>query len=174
MAKPHSNEAVFSERGPEARQKPIGDLTRRHLLLGMGAGALLLVPGYSRGADTSGPEMTVYREPSCGCCEKWAALATQAGFNVRVVNRSNMQDLKRRLGIPANLTSCHTAAVDRFLVEGHVPMEDIQRLLKQRPAVRGIAVPGMPLGSPGMEVPDGTKEPFKVIAFDSSGRPTSF
>lgn len=174
MAKPYFNEALFSNGWPNGSPNPIGNLTRRHLLLGIAAGAVLLVPGYSRGAETNGPEMMVYREPTCGCCEKWAALASRAGFNVRVVNRLDMQDLKRQLGIPTNLTSCHTAVVDGFLVEGHVPMEDIQRLLKQRPAVRGIAVPGMPVGSPGMEVPDGTKEAFQVIAFNSSGRFTSF
>lgn len=173
MAKPHCRESQFTEPGPQGLWQPIRNLTRRRLLVGMAAGAALLVPGYSRGADIS-KQMTVYREPSCGCCEKWAGLVSRAGFNVRVVNRSDMQDLKRQLGIPANLTSCHTAVVDRFLIEGHVPIEDILRLLKQRPAIRGIAVPGMPVGSPGMEVPDGTKESFKVIAFDHTGQAVSF
>ncbi|WP_243444696.1 DUF411 domain-containing protein [Sphingosinicella humi] len=115
--------------------------------------------------------MTVYRDPSCGCCEAWAKIAEDAGYQVTLLDDNNMTAVKQRLGVPAELASCHTAVVGDYVIEGHVPLEEVDRLLRERPSdIKGIAVPGMPLGSPGMEVPDGTKEPFQVIAFDATGR----
>ena len=119
--------------------------------------------------------MTVYRDPSCGCCEAWAKLAEQAGYAVSLIDHQDMPAVKRRHGVPEALASCHTAIVGGFAVEGHVPLADVARLLKVRPAgVRGIAVPGMPRGSPGMEMPDGSKDRFEVIAFDAAGKTTPF
>ena len=115
-------------------------------------------------------EMTVYRDPGCGCCEQWAALAKQAGYKVSLVDRTDMRAVKRRYGVPEQLAACHTAIVGNYAVEGHVPFADVARLLRDKPRdVKGIAVPGMPVGSPGMEVPGAAKQPFKVMAFDSSG-----
>ena len=115
--------------------------------------------------------MTVYRDPSCGCCEAWAKVAEDAGYQVTLLDDNNMTAVKQRLGVPAELASCHTVVVGDYVIEGHVPLEEVDRLLRERPSdIAGIAVPGMPLGSPGMEVPDGTKEPFQVIAFDAAGR----
>ena len=114
--------------------------------------------------------MTVYRDPGCGCCEQWAALAEQAGYKVSLVDRTDMPAIKRRYGVPDQLAACHTAIIGNYVVEGHVPFADIARLLRHKPRdVRGIAVPGMPVGSPGMEAPGAAKQPFKVMAFDSSG-----
>ncbi|TPE60756.1 DUF411 domain-containing protein [Sandaracinobacter neustonicus] len=114
--------------------------------------------------------MTVYRDAGCGCCLKWAAMAGKAGFTVRVVDQADMQALKRRIGIPEPLWSCHTAMVEGRAVEGHVPFAAIRKMLAMgTKAPRGIAVPGMPVGSPGMEVPDGRREPFDVMAFDQKG-----
>lgn len=148
----------------------------RRTLIGTGiALAGVILTGCSRAAKAEQIPMTVYRDPNCGCCEAWAAKARQAGFDAKVVNDTDMPTVKRKLGVPEPLASCHTAVVGDFAIEGHVPLADVKRLLSQRPAgVRGIAVPGMPAGSPGMEVADGTKEPFKVVAFDAAGRTSIF
>lgn len=168
-------------------------LSRRNMLVGLtAAGGLALVGcgpngnSENRFSDTaqSGPvapataraaAMTVYRDPSCGCCKAWAGIARQAGYQVSLVDHSDMQAIKRQYGVPDGLASCHTTIVGGYAVEGHVPLEDVQRLLIENPAgLRGIAVPGMPAGSPGMEVPDGTKQPFDVMAFDAAGRISVF
>ena len=115
--------------------------------------------------------MTVYRDPSCGCCEAWAKIARDAGFEVNVIDRPDMPAIKAQYGVPDELLSCHTTIVGGYAAEGHVPIADIQRLLKEQPrGIKGIAVPGMPRGSPGMEMPDGAKDPIKVMAFDAEGR----
>lgn len=114
--------------------------------------------------------MTVYRDPSCGCCEAWARIAENDGYQVSLLDDNNMSAVKQRLGVPTELASCHTAVVDDYVIEGHVPLDQVDRLLRERPSdIRGIAVPGMPIGSPGMEAPDGRTEPFQVIAFDAKG-----
>lgn len=114
--------------------------------------------------------MLVHRDPNCGCCESWAALARRQGYVVTVQNEADMAAVKGRLGVPAQLASCHTTVVGDYVFEGHVPFEEVARLLAERPDnIRGLAVPGMPAGSPGMEVPDGTVQPFEVIAFDRTG-----
>lgn len=119
--------------------------------------------------------MTVFRDPSCGCCKVWAQIASEAGYKVELRDDQDMQAVKRRLGVPAELASCHTAEVGGMVIEGHVPLEEVARLVRDKPqGIRGIAVPGMPAGSPGMEVPDGTKQPFQVIAFDGSGKTSVF
>ncbi len=119
--------------------------------------------------------MTMYRDAGCGCCVAWADLAEQAGYRMTVQTSTDMTAVKRRLGVPASLTSCHTALVGGFVIEGHVPFAAITQLLSQRPAsIRGIAVPGMPVGSPGMELPGGRREPFDVIAFYRDGRTARF
>lgn len=114
--------------------------------------------------------MTVYRDPSCGCCEAWAEIARKAGYEVTLINHPDMAAIKREYGVPEVLASCHTALVDGHTIEGHVPLSDVARLLDERPSgIKGIAVPGMPRGSPGMEMPDGSRDPFQVIAFDAAG-----
>lgn len=119
--------------------------------------------------------MTVYRDPGCGCCEQWGQRAQEAGFTVSMINSDDMPAIKRQLGVPAQLASCHTAVVGDYVVEGHVPLGDVKRMLRTRPpALAGLAVPGMPSGSPGMEMPDGSSEPFKVMAFDDAGQISVF
>ncbi|WP_235913456.1 DUF411 domain-containing protein [Croceibacterium salegens] len=114
---------------------------------------------------------TMFRDPNCGCCEEWAD-HVHAGMQaeIAVEERSDMGAIKDREGVPADLRSCHTMVVDGYVIEGHVPAADIARLLRERPeGIEGLAVPGMPIGSPGMEMGDRT-QPYQVIAFGSAGR----
>lgn len=115
------------------------------------------------------PPVTAYRTASCGCCKGWLQHMRANGFQVRDVVVADIGVIKRRLGIPSQLSSCHSAEIAGFSLEGHIPASDVKLLLSKRPAVTGIAVPGMPLGSPGMESPYG-KEPFSVMAFTRGGR----
>lgn len=140
-------------------------IDRRALLAGMAA-----VAASGALAAPARPTMTVHRDPGCGCCEAWFAQARARGFAARLVNEADMPAIKARLGVPASLASCHTAEVGGYVIEGHVPFPDIERLLAQRPRLRGLAVPGMPVGSPGMEVPGRLGEPFEVVAFAADGR----
>ena len=109
----------------------------------------------------------VHRNPWCGCCEAWAEHLEGHGFAVTIEEREDLAPLKQELGVPPSLESCHTALIDGYVVEGHVPAAVIRRLLEERPAVIGLAVPGMPAGSPGMET--GTTEPYAVFAFGPAG-----
>ena len=116
-------------------------------------------------------QMHVRRDAGCGCCHVWTEqLAASGRFAPRMTDEADMPTLKQRLGVPGELASCHTATVGGYVIEGHVPSADILRLLAERPAdIAGLVVPGMPLGSPGMEQPDGASEPFDVIAFGRNG-----
>jgi hypothetical protein len=113
--------------------------------------------------------MVVYKTPTCGCCKKWVENMQAAGFQVEVHDTADVSPVKAEQGLPQHLSSCHTALVDGYVVEGHVPADVIRRLLSERPQVAGIAVPGMPMGSPGMEVPGGRKDPYDIIAFARNG-----
>lgn len=113
----------------------------------------------------------VYKSPTCGCCKNWVDHIRAAGFEAEVVDlsESELQARKSKLGVGPRLASCHTAIVNGYVVEGHVPASDIQRMLREKPAIAGIAAPGMPVGSPGMEVPGGRKDKYDVVAFTKSG-----
>jgi hypothetical protein len=126
-------------------------------------------------ATTPLPAMIIHKSESCGCCEAWVTHVRLAGFAVEVRNEDNLNPIKERLGVPVGKGSCHTAEVDGYLIEGHVPAADIQKLLKERPDARGLVVAGMPSGSPGMEAPDGSADAFAVelVARDGSTRPYS-
>ena len=119
-------------------------------------------------ATASLPEVTVYKSPTCGCCSKWADHLREAGFQVTEEDVRDIVEVKREHGVPGELGSCHTALVGDYVIEGHVPAEDIRRLLEERPDVAGLAVPGMPAGSPGMEVP-GRSDPYASLTFDEEG-----
>ncbi|MDD4914413.1 MAG: DUF411 domain-containing protein [Methylococcales bacterium] len=119
------------------------------------------------------PEMTVYRSPGCSCCGKWLEHMQHSGFTVKTVMSDDMQAIKEKLGIPDKLASCHTATVDGYVVEGHIPAGDVRKLLLNKPAVAGIAAPNMPLGSPGMEA-GGQKQAYQVMSFDKQGRVAIF
>lgn len=114
------------------------------------------------------PVIHVYKTPTCGCCADWVEHVEQAGFRTEVQDLPDVRGVKQRLGVPENLGSCHTALVGDYVVEGHVPAEVIRRLLSERPDIAGIAVPGMPIGSPGMEM-GSRRDPYQVIAFRRSG-----
>ena len=120
------------------------------------------------------PNMTMHRSPTGGCCGAWAAYIRRAGFSITIVNESDLAPIKSRAGVPDALQSCHTAFIDGYVVEGHVPVEAIEKMLSERPAITGIAVPEMPTGSPGMEIPMMKPEPFKVIAFSQMGSSETF
>ncbi|CAM5276539.1 Protein of uncharacterized function, DUF OS=Afipia felis OX=1035 GN=BN961_02645 PE=4 SV=1 [Afipia felis] len=141
-------------------------LTRRALVFGAAAAA---VGAPVRGAAAA-PLIVVNKDPSCGCCSSWVEHLRGAGFGTQVRESSDLGPLKRRLGIPAILESCHTAEIDGFVIEGHVPASAIRRLLTERPAAIGLAVPGMPIGSPGMEVPGTPDETYEVFLFGPAGQ----
>ena len=121
--------------------------------------------------------ITVFKDPMCGCCQEWVAHMAAAGFRPAVQDVADMDAVKQRYGIPAALHACHTALVGAYVIEGHVPAADVRRLLREHPAVggrpaRGLAVPGMPAGSPGMEA--NRTERYTVLAFDAAGATTRF
>lgn len=115
------------------------------------------------------PSITVYHSPTCGCCKKWISYLQANGFVVKSVEQEDLSDLKAESGVTAALRSCHTAIIQGYVIEGHVPAADIQRLLREKPKVLGLAAPGMPAASPGM---DTGKDPYDVLAFDSKGATT--
>lgn len=116
--------------------------------------------------------VSVYKSPTCGCCEKWVEHMRAHGFAVTATNMPDVTALKTKHGVPEQLRSCHTSLVGGYVIEGHVPAEDIRRLLRERPAIVGLAAPGMPAGSPGMDMPGAPA--FDVIAFDRDGRTKVF
>lgn len=143
-------------------------------LAGCDRAPAMTVAGKAGDAPSPAPsapvKMLVYRDPECGCCEAWAKIAQQAGYQVTVENRSDMPQIKARHGVPAELASCHSVLVAGYVIEGHVPMRSIDKLLRDKPRdIVGLAVPGMPRGSPGMEMPDGSADAFDVMAFDAKG-----
>lgn len=118
--------------------------------------------------------MTVYKSPTCGCCGKWVDHMQEAGFEVTVDDFADMSAVKEQHGIQPSLQSCHTALIGDYIVEGHVPADAIQRLLTEQPDIKGLAVPGMPIGSPGMEVAGHEGTPYTVLAFDEDSETTAF
>lgn len=129
-----------------------------------------LVLGLALAGPAQAATMTVYKTATCGCCKDWVAHVRAAGFEVTVhdVSRAALVERKRSLGLDPGLAACHTTVVADYIVEGHVPAADIERLLAERPDIAGIAVPGMPMGSPGMEYGD-RKDPYNVVAFRDDG-----
>ena len=115
------------------------------------------------------PVVSVYKSPTCGCCTGWVEHMEEAGFEVEAHDVNDLATVKNENQVPGGLQSCHTAIVDGYVIEGHVPAEDISELLTQRPDVAGLAVPGMPVGSPGMEMPGNAGQPFDVVTFDVDG-----
>jgi len=143
--------------------------TRRRLIAGSAAAAMLAA---LRAQGAAAPEVLVHKSPTCGCCTVWIDHLKAAGFAVRAVETHDLAAVRARLGVPPSLASCHTAVVQGYVVEGHVPAATVRRLLAEAPPARGIAVPGMPIGSPGMEGPN--PEPFTVQSFDARGRVAAY
>ncbi len=138
----------------------------RNFLLAYGL-ALAMITLVSCGSADSATTVTVYKTPTCGCCEKWIDHLEAGGLAVEAIDVENTTWIKKENGVPTRLASCHTALVDGYVIEGHVPVEDILRLLEERPDVAGLAVPKMPIGSPGMEGPNPV--PYDVLAFTKQG-----
>lgn len=120
----------------------------------------------------AGPVVQVYKTPTCGCCGKWVNHLKAAGFDVKVKDVQSTAEYQTKYGVPYKLVSCHTAIAEGYTIEGHVPVADIQRLLKTKPKAKGIAVPGMPLGSPGMEAD--RRDPYEVLLFQADGTTSVF
>jgi len=144
-------------------------MNRRSLLGAVAALPLLqMLP-----AMAAASKVHVYKNPGCECCTAWVEHLRAAGFSVDVTETGDTSAVRKRLGMPERLASCHTGVVDGYALEGHVPAADVKRLLAARPQAVGLAVPGMPVGSPGMEYGD-RKEPYEVLLVDRKGRETVF
>lgn len=142
--------------------------TRRNFILRVLAGATGFAVQSSCGRAAPFPEIKAYRNPGCGCCEKWVQHLKDAGFAITMEDDGNLAVRKAELGVPDDLQSCHTAIVGDYIIEGHVPAEDIILFLAENPDARGLAVPDMPMGSPGMEM-DGMKDAYDVVVFSRDG-----
>jgi hypothetical protein len=129
------------------------------------AAVAALIPGWARGESAT--KVVMHKSPTCGCCGAWSARMREAGYVVEEIVEADMPSVKKRLGVPEPLSSCHTAEIDGYIVEGHVPPQAVARLLKERPKAIGLAAPGMPAGSPGME--GGAAEVYRLYLFDASG-----
>ncbi len=142
-------------------------------MLVAGVGYLAIVA-----AQRASPPVTatvdVYKSPTCGCCSKWVEHLQAHGFTVKTTNVEDIYDIKTKHRVPSAVESCHTALVGGYVVEGHVPAADVQRMLDERPAIAGIGVRGMPIGSPGMEVEGVKQQPYNVLAFDKGGQTRVF
>ena len=145
------------------------DFPRRKLLLAAAATtAVAAVEGLiTKTAIAADTIVQVYKSPWCGCCGAWVSHLRKAGFQVEVIEADDLNPIKRRYRVPEALHSCHTAVVDGYVIEGHVPAREVKRLIKERPAAVGLSVPGMPIGSPGMEQ-GGRRDPYRVILFTRS------
>jgi hypothetical protein len=151
-------------------------LTRREwLAVTLGGAAAALVTraegALALPAAVKPTRLTVYKTPTCGCCKLWVdhVRAGLAGYEIKTLDMDDLTEVKARLGVPESLQSCHTAITARYVFEGHVPADLIKRFLAERPKALGLAVPGMPLGSPGMDM-GGRKQPYDVVLFEKSGR----
>lgn len=152
-----------------SRRSFVGQAAGLGLALAGGKSLWAAMPG-----SAGGPKMTIYMSPTCGCCAKWVDHVKAAGFEPVVYEEQDMDTVKESLGVPRDMRSCHTAQVDKYLIEGHVPAEDIRKLLAQKPRAAGLAAPGMPASSPGMAVPGAPHEPFDVLLFQRDGKSEVF
>lgn len=145
-------------------------MNRRHALLGLFA--LPAVASIATAATAT--TVVVNKTPTCGCCGIWVKHLQAAGFAVQVHDLENLAPIKERVGVPFGMGSCHTAEVEGYFVEGHVPAEDIKRLLREKPPAKGLTVPGMPAGSPGMEVASGRVDRYDVLLVGKDGKTSVF
>jgi hypothetical protein len=145
-------------------------MKRRQWMLGAAAFALAGIAG--RAVAAAAPEMVVYKSPTCGCCKDWVKHLQANGLAVKTVDVADLAAVRARFSVPDRLAACHTAVIGGYVVEGHVPAAAVKRLLAEKPGAIGISVPGMPIGSPGME--GANPEPFGVVVFDERGRSKVF
>jgi hypothetical protein len=154
------------------------ELITKHLVLAslgsvlIVSAVIIVIGSFNAYAVTEEEAIIVYKSASCGCCTKWVDHLKANGFNVEARNTNNLNKIKKEAGLQPKLASCHTAYVDGYVIEGHVPASDIKMLLKERPDVTGLTVPGMPMGSPGMEGP--RRDKYEVLTFDKAGKTTVF
>lgn len=141
-------------------------------LLSVLLAVLLAAPAAPAQEAAALPVVKVWKTPTCGCCGKWVRHMEAAGFRVEVTDVDDVDPIKKANGLPLKLASCHTALVGGYVVEGHVPASDVRRLLREKPAVLGLAAPGMPAGSPGMDVPD--SPPYAVLRVGKDGSTSVF
>jgi hypothetical protein len=132
-----------------------------------------LAAGAADAATAPKVKITVYKSAACGCCTKWVDHMNASGFVVDAKDVEDLDAIKRTMGVPASLQSCHTGIVGRYVVEGHVPADVVQKMLREKPAIAGIAVPGMPAGSPGMEM-GARKDRYDIVAFRANGSTSVF
>lgn len=162
------NERLLSRTA--AQTEIAGAVSRRALLAALTAlGVTTVIRGSVRAAEPVAVE--IWKSPSCGCCGGWVDYMRARGYRVDVTAVEDMEPIKARFGVPDALTSCHTARIGDYVIEGHVPEPAIAKLLAERPALKGLALPGMPVGSPGM---DGAPGVYTVIGFDSAGAAQAF
>ena len=147
----------------------------------VGGGALALAVAVAAWGGTpagpptvAAPTITVYKSATCGCCALWVKHLEESGFDVNVIETEALGAIKAQHGVGDHLASCHTALIDGYVVEGHVPAADITSMLESRPDIVGLAVPGMPIGTPGMEIAGRPAQPYQVLAFDRDGRTTVY
>ena len=157
---------------PVSMLKKVGGEMKRRTIL-FAAVTMVPVAALPSAAKTALPRIEVYKGPNCGCCGAWVDHLLGAGFPVKVIEVSDPGAVRKRHGIPDQYGSCHTGVVAGYALEGHVPADDVKRLLAQKPLGAGLAVPGMPVGSPGMEV-GARKDPFKVLFIDKAGASSIF
>ena len=144
-------------------------ISRRRALSLIAAGSGLAWTGVHAAVQTnSGLRLEVYKDPNCGCCKEWIRHLEQNGFTVEVVDMPDLSAVKTKYGVSSELQACHTGVIGDYVVEGHVPADLIVKMLEEKPAIAGLAVPGMPAGSPGME--GASKERYDVLTFDRAGR----
>jgi hypothetical protein len=143
---------------------------REWLRTALGGTAVVFVTGAVPAFADAPIAVTVYKSPTCGCCRKWVDHLRANGFAVTTRDMDDLSEVKATFGVPAALQSCHTATLGTYVVEGHVPADVIHTLLRERPKIAGLAVPGMPAGSPGMEMPGGAADHYDVVAFTRDGK----
>jgi hypothetical protein len=159
------------------KRMPLASMVGGGALVLAAAVALLGSASANTPASTSavaGPAITVYKSATCGCCALWVKHLEEAGFDVTVMETEALQAIKVEHGVGDHLASCHTALIDGYVVEGHVPADDITSMLASRPDIVGLAVPGMIIGTPGMEIAGQPAQPYQVLAFDREGRTTVY
>jgi hypothetical protein len=144
-------------------------MNRRDACLLLSSAAFVVLTNAAYAAAPKPARIMVHKNESCGCCKLWVQHLLDAGFEVRVQDVDNLGPIKERVGIPPTMGSCHTGEVEGYFVEGHVPAADIRRLLREKPKARGLTVPGMPAGSPGMEVPSGKVDRYEVLLIAKDG-----
>ena len=147
-------------------------MRRERLAAVLGLAAVVAVAGGAARPAPPPVAVTVYKSPSCTCCSKWVDHMRKEGFTVTTHDVDDVAPFKRDVGVPEKLESCHTAVVGGYTIEGHVPADVVRQALKDKPKIAGLAVPGMPMGSPGMEGP--RKDPYAVVAFEQNGRTSVF